>query len=181
MAKSVDDLPHLLHQVLRRAEAGYPDQSHRVWDVWARAVGPEVAERSQPLSVRAGRLTVAVANAAWMQQLSFLRESIRDAVNAALGVALVKEVRLRIAETEAPRPAVHQPSGPPPWLSQELPAGVVRAVEREVEAIQDPEVREAVRQIRLRAEQVRVFREDRAAAPPPESSGPRRRGGRGGT
>ncbi|MBE0618780.1 MAG: DUF721 domain-containing protein [Proteobacteria bacterium] len=179
MTKSLDDLPRLLHQVLCQAEASYPDQAHRVWDVWERAVGPGVAERSRPLSLRSGRLSVAVANAAWMQQLSFLRESIRDAVNNALGEQLVKEVRLRIAEAEAPKPPTHRASGPPPWLSQPLSPEVVRAVAEEVEAIRDPEIREAVRQIRVRAEQVRRFREGPATAPPLGSSARRQRGGRG--
>lgn len=181
MSKSVDDLSRVLHQVLRKAEGTYPDQAHRVWEVWDQAVGCEVAERSSPLSLRSGRLTVAVTNAAWMQQLSFLRESIRDAVNRALEGDVVREVRLRMAEVEPPPPPARRPPGPPPWLAEDLPREVTEVVDRDVATIQDPEVREAVRQTRLRAEQIRRFRGDRAGGTPPQSSGRRGRGGRGGS
>jgi predicted nucleic acid-binding Zn ribbon protein len=117
MPKSVDDLSRVLQQVLQRAEGAYPDQAHRVWEVWDQAVGPEVAERCRPLSLRSGRLTVAVTNAAWMQQLSFVRDSLRDAVNRALGVTVVKEVRLRMAEADPPPPPPRRPPAPPPWLA----------------------------------------------------------------
>jgi len=170
MDRSPEDLPQLLHKLLRRAEASYRDRSHLVWEVWEAAVGPELARRSRPHSLRAGRLIVAVASAAWMQQLSFLRESIRDNVNRALGQPLVREVRLRMAETEAPRP-VHQPSAPPPWLDQQVDKRTRDAVDREVAAIADPELREAVRQTRIRAEQVRLYREPPTAPPPQPSSG----------
>jgi len=180
MTKSVEELPQLLQGALRRAEASYRDRAHLVWDVWSAAVGPELARRSRPQSLRAGRLTVAVANASWMQQLSFLRESIRDAVNRALGEPLVREVRLRMAETEAPRP-VHRPAAPPPWLDQPVDEQARARVEAEVAAIRDPELREVVRQVRIRAEQVRLFREAPAAGPPRRSSGTRRRGGKEGS
>jgi hypothetical protein len=178
MAKRPEELPDLIQQVLRRAEGSYRDRSHLVWDVWEDAVGPELARRSRPQALRAGRLTVAVANAAWMQQLSFLRESIRDAVNRALGQPLVREVRLRMTEVEAPRP-VHQPSAPPPWLEQPLDDPARDAVEREVSAIRDPELREAIRQTRIRAEQVRRYREAPTATRPRQSSGRRVRGDTG--
>lgn len=169
------ELPQLLHQILRRAEASYRDRAHLVWEVWENAVGAELAHRSRPQSLRAGRLTVAVANAAWMQQLSFLRESIRDNVNRALGQPLVREVRLRLAETAAPRPP-HQPSAPPPWLTQPVDAHTREVIEREVAAIADPELREAVRQTRIRAEQVRLYRGSPTAPPPRASNGRRDRG-----
>lgn len=181
MAKSLDDLSRVLQDVLRRAESSYPDRSHRVWEVWDAAVGPDVAARSRPLSLRSGRLTVAVESPAWMQQLSFLREAMRDAVNRAIGETLVREVRLRIAEAEPPPPPPRPAPGPPPWLSQDLPSTVSEAVDREVAVIRDPQLREAVRQTRLRAEQARRFREDPAAAPPPGSSRGRQRGGTAGS
>ncbi|MEW6487860.1 MAG: DUF721 domain-containing protein [Thermodesulfobacteriota bacterium] len=181
MPKSADDLPRVLQRVLRQAEASYPDRSHRIWEVWDTAVGPDVAARSRPLSLRSGRLTVAVESPAWMQQLSFLRETMRDAVNRALGEDLVREVRLRIAEAEPPAPPPRDPARPPPWLAREVPAEVAAAVDREVASIRDPELREAVRQTRLRAEQMRRFREDPGDAPPRASSARPKRGGRAGS
>lgn len=179
MSQSPDDLSRVLQRVMRQAEASYPDRSHRIWEVWDAAVGPEVAARSRPVSLRSGRLSVAVESPAWMQQLSFLRETVRDAVNRALGEDLVREVRLRIAEAEPPPP--RNPAGPPPWLHREVPPDVAEAVDREVACIRDPTLREAVRQTRLRAEQLRRFREAPEGAPPRARSARPRRAGPGGS
>jgi hypothetical protein len=180
MSDRASDLSHLLQTVLRRAEASYPDRAHRVWEVWEEAVGPELAKRSAPLSLRRGRLVVAVTTAPWMQQLSFLRETIRDSLNRALGHDLVREVRFRLATPE-PAPPPRAPAPPPPWLDQPLDPAALAAIDEEVSVISDLEVRRVVREARCRAEQVRRFREGREATPPRGSSGRRGRGGRGET
>ncbi|GAB4255833.1 MAG: DUF721 domain-containing protein [Deferrisomatales bacterium] len=164
-----------LRKLLRRVEAGYPDRAHRIWEVWETAVGPDIAKRSCPTSFQGGRLLVSVSTAPWLQQLSFLRETIRDAVNGALGAPLVTEVRLRLGAV-APPPAPRSAPAPPSWLAEPLPQEVLRRIERELEPVADPQLRETLRQVRVRAEQVRRFREDRASAPPPESSGGLSRG-----
>ncbi len=154
-------LPPLLGDLLRRAEASYPDQGHRLWDVWEEALGPAVAGRSYPLSLRSGRLTVAVASAAWMQELSFLREEMRRSLNAALSSDVVREVRLRLATPEPPPPPRRR-AEPPPWLAVPLSAEVRAELEAEVAAIPDPELRAAVLRVRTQAERARAFKEARA-------------------
>ena len=178
MGKSGNDLPAVLQGLLRGAEASYPDRAHRLWEVWEQAVGPDVARRSYPAELRRGRLTVAVENAAWMQQLSFLREQLRDALNQAVGQEVVKEIRMRQAPPDRPPP----PRGrepPPPWLSEPLDAPALRAIDEEVSALSDPDLRELLRRVRVRAEQARRHRAGPGGPEPPPSSAPRRRGGRG--
>lgn len=179
MPQRTSGIQTLLRNLLQRAEASYPDHAHRVWEVWEEAVGPEVAKRSSPLSLRRGSLVVAVANAPWMQQLSFLRETIRDSVNRALGQDLVREVRFRLGEAETGR-GLREARVPPPWLGQPLDAATLATIDREVSSIADEELRGAVRQARVRAEQFRNFTGGPRAAPPPESSAPPGRGGSGG-
>jgi hypothetical protein len=168
----------LVHEILGRAEASYSDRAHLVWEVWERALGPDLARRSYPVELRRGRLLVAGPNAAWVQQLSFLREQIRQAVNRALGEELVREVRLRVAEIDPPKP--RPPAAPPAWLDEPVGAPVLAAIADEVATIADPELREAIRQVRLRAEQVSRYRErlEDPGAPGPLPS--TRRPGRGG-
>jgi predicted nucleic acid-binding Zn ribbon protein len=147
-----------------------------VWEVWERAVGPEVAKRTSPISLRRGTLLVAVATAPWMQQLSFLRENIRDSVNQAMGHALVRDIRFRLGEVERGNPSSGAPPSPP-WLAEPIDAATLASIDQEVSAIADPEIREAVRRARVRAEQFRAFKGDREAAPPPESTVRPARGG----
>jgi predicted nucleic acid-binding Zn ribbon protein len=175
IVKSLDDLSPLIQKILRKAEDSYPDSAHRIWDVWEAAVGADVARRSQPLSLRRGQLTVAVSSSSWMQQLSFLRDSIRDAVNRALGEEAVQDVRLRMSTAEAPHPR-HRKAEKPGWLAEELDAQTLAAIDHEVATIEDSSVREAVARALTKAQKVKRFRESRGAAPPPGSTGRRGRG-----
>lgn len=175
MTKPTRDLPNVIHDLLSRAEASYADTSHRLWDVWEEAVGPEIARRSYPLELRRGRLTLGVASAPWMQQLSLLRERLRDAVNQALGTELVREVRFRLVAPEPTRPR-RQLAPPPPWLSVPLDPEALGAIDAELSAVADPGLRAALRQVRIRAEQARRFRQDREEPVPPASTAQSRRG-----
>jgi len=178
IVKSLDDLSPLIQQILRKAEGSYPDSAHRIWDVWEAAVGADVARRSQPLSLRRGQLTVAVSSSSWMQQLSFLRDSIRDAVNRALGEEAVKDVRLRMSTAAAPRPR-HRRAEKPGWLAEDLDAQTLAAIDGKVATIEDSSVREAVARALRKAEQVKRFRASRGVPPPPGNTGRRGRGGTG--
>lgn len=175
MTSAHSDLSASLRDLLRRAEARYPDQAHRVWEVWESAVGPEVARRSSPVSLQGGRLLVAVSTSAWVQQLSFLRERLREALNQALGQNVVRDIRFRLAEWEPPLPA-REPAPPPPWLSDPLDAATLERLREEVAGISDDAVRHAVLAARVRAEQVRRFREGRAGDRPPRRTEPPARG-----
>ncbi|MBI5015651.1 MAG: DUF721 domain-containing protein [Deltaproteobacteria bacterium] len=169
------DLPALLRELLRRAEASYPDRSHRLWEVWEEAVGADVAQRAYPLELRRGRLTLAVATAPWMQQLSLLREQLREAVNRALGTELVRDVRFRLCPPEPPPPP-RSAATPPAWLGEPLDPEVHAEIDAELAPIGDPALRASLRQVRVRAEQARRYRQRREAAEPPPSTGRSRRG-----
>lgn len=54
--------------------------------VWNAAVGREIAEHAQPLSVRGGRLTVATSSPAWAHTLQLMEGDILDRLSAVLPV-----------------------------------------------------------------------------------------------
>lgn len=170
------DLPDALHELLRKTEAAYPDRAHLVWEHWEEAVGAELAKRSSPLELRRGRLVVAVSSAPWMQQLSFLREQLREALNAAVGQEIVREIRFRV-KTVDPPPPPRKPAPPPAWLDQPLPDDALAAIDRDVSVIADPALRSVVRDVRRRAAQVALFREVPTAPGPRPSTSPSGSGG----
>jgi predicted nucleic acid-binding Zn ribbon protein len=72
-----------------------PDQRlrvYRLWTFWDREVGEAIAARAQPASYRAGVLAVRVSSAAWMQELQFMKDEIRERLNARLGEELVRDI-----------------------------------------------------------------------------------------
>lgn len=79
---------HLLEETIRKE--------------WPRAVGPELARRSRPVTLRLGTLTVAVDNSTWLQEMTLRSEELVRRLQARYG----PEVRVvRVALDSAPSSA----------------------------------------------------------------------------
>jgi len=65
----------------------------RVQERWAEVAGPVVAAESQPVSERAGTVTVACRSAVWAQELELLSPDLLEGLNADLGGPPVKALR----------------------------------------------------------------------------------------
>jgi predicted nucleic acid-binding Zn ribbon protein len=61
---------------------------------WDAVVGPELAARTAPRSLRAGVLVVAASAPAWAVQVRFLAREIARAAGDAVGEGTVREVRV---------------------------------------------------------------------------------------
>ena len=68
--------------------------------VWPDAVGPLVAANAEPVSERAGALTVSCAASVWAQELDLMAETIIERLNGALGGERI--ARLRCVTTPPP-------------------------------------------------------------------------------
>jgi predicted nucleic acid-binding Zn ribbon protein len=95
-----------LHRLLQRIDPDKRLEVYRLWTFWDREVGEAIAARARPASYRAGVLAVRVSSAAWMQELQFMKEEIRERLNARLGEELVRDIYFVSGPTaEAPAPA----------------------------------------------------------------------------
>ena len=65
-----------------------------LWKRWGDIVGPDVAAHAQPTSLRGGVLRVRADSPVWAHEIGYLSEEIRSKVNAALGSAAVREVKV---------------------------------------------------------------------------------------
>lgn len=132
----------ILEHLFQRLNLKRPLREQGVFAVWNACVGETVAAHAQPGSIQKGQLLVTVSDPAWMNQLQFLKEEIKQKLNSSLGRGVVRELRFRVGEVkrlEQPAPASR---GSRPVL---LEAGVVQAIEEAVAVIEDEEVRESVR------------------------------------
>ncbi len=157
-----EHLGRALNRTLQRLEGAYPDQAHRLWEVWETAVGEPLASRCRPLEFRNGTLVLAVSSASWMQQVQFLTGTVRDTLNRALGEDLVRQVRLRVAETPPPPPPAEPPPLPPTDQLPPLPLEELQQLEGELLEIPDPQLRAAVRRARERAARLELLKGDPA-------------------
>ncbi|MCA9671762.1 MAG: DUF721 domain-containing protein [Myxococcales bacterium] len=150
----------LLEQWLRDEHLSSEMVLYRLIERWPKLVGDRIASRARPTRVDRGRLTVSVANSAWLNELTFLKDGLAEKLNQALGAQSkvsssdsssdnpIREIRLVIGRVNwRPRPAPKPPAPPSPPardaieralapLSAEisrhgtLDAELVRAIER---------------------------------------------------
>lgn len=81
-----------LRQVVQRIDPDRRLAAYRLWTFWAEEVGPAVAARAEPASYRDGVLSVRVHGAAWMQELQFMKEDLRQQLNRRLGAELIRDI-----------------------------------------------------------------------------------------
>lgn len=118
----------------------------KIWLLWDAAVGRQIAAKARPVSFRDGVLTVAVANAPWMQQLTFLKKGIVEKLNERLGRELVRDIYLKAGVAEKPVP----PAKPPRRKERPLSDAEKLRIANRSSEIADPELRAAVERLLAR-------------------------------
>ena len=78
----------------------------RVQRAWRETAGATVVEEAEPVSERAGTVTVACRSAVWAQELSLLApdltQRLNDALNASADHPVVKELRFVVSTGKRP-------------------------------------------------------------------------------
>ncbi len=103
-----DRVANALRQVVQRIDPERRLAAYRLWTFWADEVGPAVAARAEPAAFRDGVLSVRVAGAAWMQELQFMKDELRQRLNSRLGAEIIRDIYF--VSGAAPRPAAPTPS-----------------------------------------------------------------------
>lgn len=78
----------------------------KLWKKWSEYVGPTMGQVSEPVGYRRGVLFVWVTNSAWMQQLVFMREPMKDAINKKLQQEYVRDIHLTMDRKSVPSDAL---------------------------------------------------------------------------
>jgi hypothetical protein len=74
--------------------------------LWPKVAGAAIAQQSQPDAFAAGTLTLAAADLSWAKALTVMREELRDKINAYLGRAVVRTVRIwKVPQLTRPLPS----------------------------------------------------------------------------
>ena len=124
--------PSRIGTVLGTMAAGWgvenPLESARIVSSWTQVVGPEVAAKCRPTSLKGGVLRVHTDSAAWASEFRFLAAEVRSRINAELGREVVREVKPWVGphvkdnrgrrEIEAVRQRIGVPSVDPAVLSE---------------------------------------------------------------
>ena len=70
---------------------------------WPEIAGPEIADHCAPTSLRDGELVLTAESTAWATQLRLLSGKVKDRVNADLGAAVVRSVKVHGPSSARPR------------------------------------------------------------------------------
>jgi predicted nucleic acid-binding Zn ribbon protein len=142
--RKVEQLSNTIERLLVSRGMASKLKEYRVFGRWERAVGEVIARHTHPAAIRGKKLTVVVDSSAWMQQLSLLKPEIIGKVNEALGEAAVESIILKLGDVAA-RPRV--PERAPERRTIQLGPEERTKIDGFVQAISDPEAREALRHL----------------------------------
>lgn len=130
----------ILASVFQGKPLGLRLKEARIWQVWGHAVGKQISAHARPAKFRDGVLTVAVASAPWMQQLTFLKVTIQEKLNSALGEPLVTGIYLKAGRLE---PAGERPAQNIKRMAK-LSPDKENWIATEIASLNDQELRDAL-------------------------------------
>jgi len=131
---------------LRRLKLDGRMQAYAAWGVWNKAVGDAVAQQAQPAFVRGGTLFVNCTAPAWMQQLQFMKGTIRDELNRLVGNEVIKDIRFQLGIFTPPAPVKSVAVDQEIVLDEAEQARIDQALS----PLTDPEMREIARRIMVK-------------------------------
>lgn len=143
----MERLRSFLNQGLKELNAESVIEAGRVFALWSEIVGPGIAARALPRTLRQGVLFVEVSSAAWANELNLLKPKIMKAIEQKLGPGRVRDVRWQVASTwrESKAHACEVASPPPSPPMLELAEGREAAIGLEVAGhVQDPGLAQVV-------------------------------------
>jgi hypothetical protein len=150
----------ILLKVLKKRNIPHNETNRHLLDLWKRAVGPQIAARTLPETLKRGILYVRVSAAVWLHQLQFLKEEIILKFNELSGKEEIRSLFFSIGEIPPPPP---EAADPPPAVTVPSP---LRKRDREMmreslDAVRDPELREILKRVMAREISIRRGREKR--------------------
>lgn len=127
----------LLTEIFQDKPAGMRLREGKIWLVWEKSVGEQIAARARPAGFREGILTVIVDNAPWMQQLTYLKKQIVAKLNENIGEELITDIYLKAGTSSMPLAA------PPPTATPCRPLSTEeqQLIQDHTAPISDPELK----------------------------------------
>lgn len=129
-------------------------REERVVAEWLELAGERIARRARPLGIDHRVLKIEVSSAAWMHELSLLKPRLLADLLARLGEPrMFDDLKLVLAGRAKPGPAAPKPRihvVPPAPVNVAATGPARAAIERDVAAVDDPELRALIAQVRIK-------------------------------
>ncbi len=98
--------PEVLHSLLQNGKSPLANQFKRwkLWQNWSEVVGPSIGKHTLPVAYDKKVLYIWVKSSAMMQEFIFVREAVKDKINAFMGVEWIKGVHYTLDQHAVPQP-----------------------------------------------------------------------------
>ena len=93
---TLTSLKEIMADLLGSTNLPFNPEDATIWRVWDEVAGETIARNAQPLWVKNGRLRVKVSDPIWLQELSFMEETMRNKLNERLGRKAVEKIEFRL-------------------------------------------------------------------------------------
>ena len=138
----MERLGDILDRTVKRLPLRRRLDDYALWAIWDDTVGPAVARNAQPEKIRNGTLFVKVRAPTWMQQLQYMKDIMMEKLNQRLEREVVTNIFFMVGEIPAEPPPESSGSPSPAVDATRLPEG-------ELGHLNDPELRDSLRQLLL--------------------------------
>ena len=89
-------LKDIITSLLNDPKLPFNPDDGRIWSVWEETVGSAIARNAQPEWIKGGKLRVRVSDPIWLQELGFVKETIKEKLNTNLGRKAVEMIEFRL-------------------------------------------------------------------------------------
>lgn len=86
----------VLEDLMRQHRPATTQAMLDLWDIWDKAVGPEIAVNARPAAINGDVLLVHVSNSAWLHHLRFMERELIDRLNLAVNENRVHVLKFKI-------------------------------------------------------------------------------------
>jgi len=129
----------------------HPAETARLFASWEQIVGPEVAARCRPTSLKGGVLKVRTESAVWASEFRYLSADVIARINSELGKPVIREVKpwvkAGVGENKPmPRRSIHAMPATTKGSAQ-----MAREAAEVARGVKDPQLSEALRKAILAA------------------------------
>lgn len=95
----------VLQSLFENGKSPLSDQFLRwkLWAAWPEVVGPTISQNAEPVGYQRGVLFLWVKNSSWMQQMTFMKDPIKETINQKLGRKFVHSIRFTLDRHAVPQ------------------------------------------------------------------------------
>ncbi len=94
--------PHLLGKALKEFIQSKPLGENlsqiELLSGWKEIFPPVICKHAKPIGIRGNELIIMVSSSAWLNELSFLKEELKNRLNEKAGKELIKGIRFYLKE-----------------------------------------------------------------------------------